>query len=103
MTKAYNDFIAVTKQQEKFYRTTDFKFGQGKAKEQGRWVLAGIHQAALFVLSIEEYYKFSEEYYKITQYFWGKKSGDTVEEKQLEGQMNLFDFIGGCDGTVDNL
>lgn len=35
MTKAYNDFIAVTKQQEKFYRTTDFKFGQGKAKEQG--------------------------------------------------------------------
>lgn len=99
MTKAYNNFIAVTKQQEKLYRSPYWKMSKAEVKEQGRWVLAGIHQAALFVLSYEEYLKFNEEYNKITQYYWGKQGGTDVADKQLEGQMTVFDFIGGCNGT----
>lgn len=95
MTKAYNDFIAVTKQQEKFYRSTFLKMTKAEAREQGRWVLAGIHQAALFVLSQDEYYKFTEEYNRMTQYYWGKQGSAVAEDKQLEGQMTIFDLQGG--------
>ena len=91
MTKAYNDFIAVTKQQVKFYQSPFLKLSKAEAREQGRWVLAGIHQSALFVLNEEEYQKFSKEYYNITEYYWGKKQ--PTEEKQLEGQMTIFDFV----------
>lgn len=95
MTKAYNDFVAVTKQQAKEYRSPYLKMSKKEAREQGRWVLAGIHQAALFVLSEKEYYKFTEEYNHLTEYYWGKNANKVVkEDTQLEGQMTIFDLQG---------
>ncbi len=92
MSKAYSEFIAVTKQQVKFYQSPFLKMSKKEAREQGSWVLAGIHQAALFVLSEEEYYKFTKEYNKLAEYFLSKKEPE-IKDQNLEGQMTIMDLI----------
>lgn len=86
MSRNYERLIKVVKQQvnqeERGAQYT--KCTKEEYIEMYFWILAGIHQSALFILSLEEYYKFKEEAEAIEKPVREKvKKMHIAKEKQL--------------------
>lgn len=89
MTRTCEKLLEVVKQQvneEKRLRPYT-KMTLKEHKEMYFWILAGVHQSALFLLSLDEYYLFKEEAAKIEG-----KDKQKIEDltKSQEMQMTFF-------------
>ena len=98
MTSNYNKLIQCVKQTvntyERIEKNRKPSITKAELKRQMFWELGGIHQTALFILSLEEYYKFKEEcreiegeHYELSEF---QKEKQKEEKQQSFIQMTLF-------------
>ena len=92
MSKTLERLIECELQQcreyERIAKNRNRKFTIEQIREDRFWILAGIHQSALFVLSLDEYYKFKEQAEKIEREY--KLAKNEKRNQVNEYQMTLF-------------